>query len=313
MNWDYFPDMWKDFFYYARSERRAVYVLVVLIALLLAIIIVLPERRGRMYPDSSSTDSMELIRFLAGIRILEHEPRTRERSSERQKLVAHLKEFDPNTADSIELSSLGLPVYVVRNVLKYREKGGRFFTPESFSKIYGLEKGQFDALKPYIRIPQVVEPSVAPPVVAETMDSLQENVVRSFKYPEGTLVDVGVADTTELKKIPGIGSGIAKMVVAYRRRLGGFYHISQLEELDYITPELMKWFKLEGGEIQKISINKASLDRLRAHPYINFYQAKVIIEYRRRRGNIKSLSQLSLYEEFTEKDLERLSHYFTFD
>lgn len=46
---------------------------------------------------------------------------------------------------------------------------------------------------------------------------------------------------------------------------------------------------------------------------VPFYQAKVIIEYRRKKGKLKSLSQLSLYEEFTEKDLERLSHYLAFD
>lgn len=44
----------------------------------------------------------------------------------------------------------------------------------------------------------------------------------AYKYPEGTLVDLSEADTTELKKIPGIGSGIARMIVAYRKRLGGF-------------------------------------------------------------------------------------------
>jgi DNA uptake protein ComE-like DNA-binding protein len=45
------------------------------------------------------------------------------------------------------------------------------------------------------------------------------------------------------------------------------------------------------------------------HPYINFYQAKVIVEYRKKKGNIKSLKQLSLYEEFTPADFERLEPY----
>jgi DNA uptake protein ComE-like DNA-binding protein len=55
------------------------------------------------------------------------------------------------------------------------------------------------------------------------------------------------------------------------------------------------------------------LDKLRAHPYLNFYQAKIIIEHRRTKGAIKSLSQLALYEEFAEKDLNRLSAYISFD
>ena len=141
----------------------------------------------------------------------------------------------------------------------------------------------------------------------------KKEYVKAFKYPEGTLVEVNSADTTELKKIPGIGSGIAGGIVRYRERLGGFYALSQLEEVKHVTPELLKWFKLENDSIRKLEINKASLDKLRAHPYLTFYQARVIVEHRRRKGQIKSLSQLALYEEFTEKDLVRLSAYVSFD
>jgi DNA uptake protein ComE-like DNA-binding protein len=46
---------------------------------------------------------------------------------------------------------------------------------------------------------------------------------------------------------------------------------------------------------------------------MDFYKAKAILEYRRKRGNIKGLSRLSLFEEFTEKDLQRLSPYLSFE
>ena len=46
---------------------------------------------------------------------------------------------------------------------------------------------------------------------------------------------------------------------------------------------------------------------------LTFYKAKAIMEYRRKRGKIKGLSQLSMFEEFTEKDLKRLSPYLTFE
>ena len=168
----------------------------------------------------------------------------------------------------------------------------------------------FEQLKPYIRI---VKPKVAESKKVDTVVLVKESKVKAFKYPEGTLVDVNVADTTELKKIPGIGSGIAKAIVVYRNRLGGFYSLEQLAEIEYITPSLMKWFKLEEPLVRPLKINEVGLETLRAHPYLNFYQARIIVEHRRKKGSIKSLSQLSLYEEFTEKDLERLSAYFKFD
>lgn len=302
--------MWKDFFYYTRSQRRAVCVLMILIALLLIGIVLVPDIPVSGNKELADVDSTELKEFERKVR-----PKRLSRKSSfdstRVKTPVVLRPFDPNLADSIELSSLGLPSYVVRNIMKYREKGGRFRNVESMARVYGLTEEKFLELKPYIRIAQV-EKKKKP----ERVDTVVKPVWkerRQFKYPEGTLVDVNVADTAELKKIPGIGSGIAKAIVSYRSRLGGFCSLEQLEEVDYVTPSLLKWFKLETFSVHKLEINHMSLDKLRSHPYINFYQARVIVEHRRKKGPIKSLSQLALYEEFTEKDLKRLSAYISFD
>ena len=301
--------MWKDFFYYTKSERRAVYALCIGIALLLVAIWLVPDASKSLIAEIPTVDSVALKAFEQEVKAQTYVQK------EKKPLVAvkspvALKPFDPNEADSTELSRLGLSPYVVRNILKYRQKGGRFRTPESFSRIYGLEQEQFETLKPYIRIAMPKEAEIKE---VDTMTVRKVVEKKPFKYPEGTLVDVNSADTTELKKIPGIGSSIAKAIVAYRSRLGGFYSLEQLTEIEYITPSLVKWFKLEGPVLRPLKVNKAGLEALRAHPYLNFYQAKVIVEHRRKKGQLKSLSQLSLYEEFTEKDLERLSAYLKFD
>ena len=303
--------MWKDFFYFSLSERRAIYVLLVLIAVLIIAIIWTPTPEAQSVYDVAEADSLAL-------KLKQKEERKSFSKNERIEgmVPTTLAPFEPNLADSIELLRLGLPSYVVNNVIKYRQKGGRFSTPESFARIYGLTEEKFMELKPYIYISKdfIKKPEQRKflqerPKREHKMDSLP----KPFKYPEGTLVDVNAADTTELKKIPGIGSGIARRIVAYRNRLGGFYSLEQLNEVEFVSADLFKWFKLESDSIRKLPINRVGLDQLRAHPYINFYQAKVIVEYRRKRGEIKSLSQLSLYEEFTEKDLKRLSAYVSFD
>ena len=176
--------------------------------------------------------------------------------------------------------------------------------------VYGLSSEKFNMLKPYIQISEAFRRKQD---TLHFIKKAEKDTLAVYKYPEGTLVDLNEADTTELKKIPGIGSGIARMIVAYRKRLGGFYDMAQLKEVNYVDEDMLRWFKLGNAPIHRINANKAGLDKLRSHPYMNFYQAKVIIEYRRKKGKLKSLSQLSLYEEFTEKDLERLSHYLAFD
>ena len=55
------------------------------------------------------------------------------------------------------------------------------------------------------------------------------------------------------------------------------------------------------------------MERMIRHPYINYYQAKVIIEYRKKKGVLKNLKQLSLYEEFTPADLERIEPYICYN
>lgn len=302
--------MWKDFFYYSKSERRAVCVLLALIALFVMAIVLLPEYRNRQGVETLEADSVELRQFAAE---MQKQPKKNNVAKD-AGIPVQLVEFDPNLADSIELSRLGLSKFVVRNILKYRQKGGRFATPESLGRIYGLTEEKFRELKPYIRISEafVRKPKrewKESALVVQKRDTFQ----RAFKYPEGTKIDVNRADTLELKKIPGIGSVIARMIVAYRERLGGFCSLEQLLEVKYVNPELLEWFKVENDSIRKLPINQVGLEKLRAHPYLNFHQAKVIIEHRRKRGDIKSLSQLSLYEEFSEKDLRRLSAYISFD
>ena len=60
--------------------------------------------------------------------------------------------FDPNTADSTTFLSLGLPSWMIKNILHYRHKQGKFRHPEDFRKIYGLTEEQYQTLHPYIQI-----------------------------------------------------------------------------------------------------------------------------------------------------------------
>lgn len=60
--------------------------------------------------------------------------------------------FDPNTASAADLQALGLPEKTIKSILNYRDKGGRFFKPEEFSKIYSLSEADFHRLLPWIHI-----------------------------------------------------------------------------------------------------------------------------------------------------------------
>ena len=298
--------MWKDFLYYTKSDRRVILLLLAIALILLGLWAVMEYLRPVEVPVTLS-ESEEIDSFLAN---LEEQEKIRKSHTPKNEISVVLQPFDPNTADSVLLRQLGLPVYIVRNILKYRAKGGVFRSPESFSRIYGLKEEVYQKLKPYITIAPLVSVSH---VRTDTFRQLKDTIPYIPKYEEGTIVDLNKADTSILKRIPGIGSTLARMIVVYRQRLGGFYDVSQLQEVPHVGVELNKWFVVTPAGLHKIQVNSASLDKLRSHPYMDFYKAKAIMEYRRKRGKIKGLSQLSMFEEFTEKDLKRLSPYLTFE
>lgn len=307
----------KDFLYFTRKERRGIIVLMAGI--------VLVHLSGEFYASRARKRRLtaaemqwqqnavkEYEAFLATVRKKEKPRRTSPDYAvypEKPEVAVTLAPFDPNTADSVAFRHLGLPGWMARNILRYRRKGGKFRRAEDFRKIYGLTEEQYRNLAPYIRISP--EEASQQPVASLYLPSTKKDSL--YKYPEGTVIDLNSADTIELKKIPGIGSGIARRIVGYRQRLGGFYKVEQLQEIDLDYTRLEAWFDIRPEDIRRIPVNRSGIERLYHHPYIDFYQAKALIEYRKKNGKLRSLKSFVLYEEFTESDLERIGHYISFD
>ena len=124
--------------------------------------------------------------------------------------------FDPNTADSTELLALGLEPWQVRNIYKYRAKGGVFRKKEDFARIYGLTNKQYRELAPLIRIGSDYQPytsrSYQNVPYGEAPDSVPG---RRFpaKLKLGERIELNEADTASLMKVPGIGTYFARQIV----------------------------------------------------------------------------------------------------
>lgn len=131
----------------------------------------------------------------------------------------------------------------------------------------------------------------------------------SSKLSPGQTVSLSHADTTQLQRVPGIGPYFARRIVEYRERLGGYTDVSQLMEIENFPEQALDYIDLGTTEIKRLNVNKLTLAQLRRHPYISYYQAKAITEYRRLYGTLKDISQLSLLKEFTDEDLRRLQPY----
>ena len=220
--------------------------------------------------------------------------------------MRHTEEFyfDPNTADSTQLLRLGLPAWMIRNIYRYRARGGVYRSKRDFAQTYGLTKKDYLRLEPYIRISDDYQ-------AASTLFSKEER--DTLRYPaklkDGEHIVLNTADTTELMKVPGIGSYYAKEIVRHGKWIGGYVSVDQLDEIEDFPQTAKKYFVVSHPTPQRLNINKLSLQELRRHPYINYYQAKAIIDYRRLHGNIKSLQDLRFSKDFTEGAIRRLEPY----
>ena len=132
------------------------------------------------------------------------------------------------------------------------------------------------------------------------------------KIKPGEQVVLNTADTTALKTIPGIGPYYARKIIEYGKRLGGYVSVDQLDEIEGFPLDAKEYLTIEGATPHKLNVNTLSLNELRKHPYINFYQAKAITEYRRLHGPIHSLSNLRLSKDFPPETIKRLEPYVEF-
>lgn len=140
---------------------------------------------------------------------------------------------------------------------------------------------------------------------------------RTEKFAVGTIVELNTADTTTLKKVPGIGTAFSNRIIKYRNLLGGFYSVTQLSEVYGIEEDrynaLKEWFCVNPELISKRSVNQLPADSLSRHPYINYRQARVMKQICRQKGKLEGWDNLLLLEEFTEFDIERIGPYISFE
>ena len=242
------------------------------------------------------------------------------------KIGSKLFYFDPNTADSTQLLQLGLRPWQVRNIYKYRARGGVYQCKEDFAYVYGLTVKDYRRLEPYIRIGADYLPASSLAEVKNHKRGYERNKRFENKSDDenatngeqktytpkirvGEHIEVNNADTTELMKIPGIGSYYSRQIIRYRDQLGGFVNKEQLLEIEDMPEDAIKYIAIDEKSIRKLRINQLTLSQLKRHPYINYYMARAITDYRRLHGKIRSMSELKLMKEFSSYDIERISPY----
>lgn len=109
------------------------------------------------------------------------------------------------------------------------------------------------------------------------------------QHPKKSLsFELNTADSLDLVQLYNIGPVIARRILKYRSLLGGYVRKEQLREVYGIDSarynDIAPHLTVDPSRITPIDINTADIDRLKRHPYLDYYQAKAIIRLREEKG-----------------------------
>ncbi len=220
-----------------------------------------------------------------------------EKSVEESKLKPF--KFNPNNLPLEQWKNLGLTDRQINGIKNYEAKGGRFYIKSDFKKLYVISETEYEILEPYIDLP------------VERVKYTQKAVLKDTLFH----IEINNADSSELKKLKGIGNVLSKRIVYYRNKLGGFYKKEQLLEVEGIDTVLFKsiepFLTLEKRLIKQISVNTAEFNDLKGHPYISNNVALSIINYRNMHGKYHALTDLMKSALITEELFIKITPYLT--
>ena len=212
--------------------------------------------------------------------------------------------FNPNSDSKAQLIEKGVPDYVARGMVSFRNAGGRFKYKEDVAKIYAVNSELYSKLIPYIDLPHKPKGKVQ----GEYSDTseIREAPVR----PSG--LNINRLTAKELIELPGIGEFYAKQIVVYRDKLGGYVNKEQLLEVYKMREESATAIEnmfVYAQDIEQISVNSATFKDLLAHPYLEYKQVKAIVNYIEQHGEFTALDELEKLHIFRGKDIGRLLPY----
>ena len=211
----------------------------------------------------------------------------------------NLQYFDPNQVTRQKLLDIGFNRFTARNIVKYRKNGGYFYRPSDLLKIYGIDSSFYSVISNYIII----------------------STASHGKNPEPSHHKISVhhdlnkIDSADLLLFKGIGPVLASRIVKYRELLGGYISVNQLYEVyglpDSIIAHIIPRLVIDTSGVKKINLNKAGFAELIKHPYLNSYQVKAILAFRKHAGYFREKKQLLDYYLLPDKVYLKVAPYLT--
>lgn len=267
---------WKAYFIFSKKEQRGVMVLGSLLLGSLAI--------GYLFPAKERVD--------------------------KKIIVATVKPFyfDPNTIDSMEALRLGIPAKQVNTLLRYRNKGGRFYNKEDIAKLYGLKKELVEKLIPYV----VIQNKQRNRVYLNKFSSTYNKISATYKNEDDWSIDINTSDEKQWAMHTKLNAAVIKNIINYRNYLGGFSKLTQIKkvygfnESDYYV--LKPHLKLGKLNMQKPNASSMSFEQWKQVGIFADREIAKILRIRKENGGHIGWKELVILFDLTAAQAEILQN-----
>ncbi len=129
------------------------------------------------------------------------------------------------------------------------------------------------------------------------------------------VVELNRADSAELVSLKGIGGYYASKILDYRGKLGGYFDVRQLRELNltyFNFDSMSRYLCADTSLIVKRYIGDYTFKNLLRHPYLDYETLVLIFDYKRElaEGDTLTIKKLSAAGVIRSTQAMKLSYYF---
>jgi competence protein ComEA len=274
----------KNYFQFNKKERNGILLLSCLLLLL-----ILFYQFSHLLKQESRTDFSSFEKALAELEY-EQEP-----TIEKQK--DSLFYFNPNTLDDKGWLALGLPSTKLSVVRNFQKSGAIFKTKTDLKNCFAITDEFYKKVEIYISIPEITK--------TETPSIKTKKTKR--------IIELNQADSLQLISINGVGPFYAKQILKYRKELGGFRNYAQITEIwgleNLEIQKLKQQTSIDTLHIRKVNVNTIELEQLKLHPYLNYKQAKMILNYRKQHGDFKQVKDIRKIKPISPELFRKIAPY----
>jgi len=288
----------KSHFKFSQGQRNGIFLLLLLIIIFQCIY---------YYVDFSSEsvaiNENELAQFQAEIDAL--------KQAKIEENKPKIFPFNPNYITDYKGYTLGMSNEEIDRLLNYRDQNKWINSVKQFQQVTKISDSLLDAISPYFKFPEWV----TNPKPRSNFSNRFDNAPKTYEQK----LDLNTATAIQLQRVNGIGEKLSERIIKFRKKFpGGFIHDVQLQDIYGLSPEVIQriadQFTVKTPrQINKISLNRATIEELVTIQHIDYELAYEIIEQRKLRDGFKSFDELLKVKDFPIQKIDIIKLYLMLD